>query len=89
METLYITQDRCKANREGEHLKLVRSGETLATVPLVGVKTIVVFDNVSISAPAMDLLFYNGIDVVHQSKRGKVKGRTLSVKGCGAMARSS
>jgi CRISPR/Cas system-associated endonuclease Cas1 len=87
METLYISQEKCSVKREGEHLRLVRSGETLATVPLIGVKTIVLFDSVSLTAPALDLLLYSGVDVIYQSKWGKVKGRILSMKSGGAVLR--
>jgi CRISPR-associated protein Cas1 len=87
METLYISQEKCSVKREGEHLRLVRSGETLATVPLIGVKTIVLFDSVSLTAPALDLLLYSGIDMIYQSKWGKVKGRILSMKSGGAVLR--
>jgi CRISPR-associated protein Cas1 len=87
METLYISQERCSVKREGEHLKLMRSGETPVNVPLVGVKTVVLFDSVSITAPAMDLLLYLGIDVIYQSRWGKLKGRILSAKGSGAITR--
>lgn len=87
METLYISQEKCSVKREGGHLRFVRSGETLATVPLVGVKTLVLFDSVNLTAPALDLLLYSGIDVIYQSKWGKVKGRVLSMKGGGAVLR--
>jgi CRISPR-associated protein Cas1 len=87
METLYISQEKCSIKREGEHLRFVRSGETLATVPLAGVKTIVLFDSVSLTAPALDLLLYSGVDVIYQSKWGKVKGRVLSMKSGGAVLR--
>jgi CRISPR-associated protein Cas1 len=87
MDTLYISQEKCSVKREGEHLCFVRSGETLATVPLVGVKTIVLFDSVSLTAPALDLLLYAGVDVIYQSKWGKVKGRIVSMKGGGAVLR--
>jgi len=87
METLYVSQEKCSVKREGEHLRFVRSGETLATVPLEGVKTIVLFDSVSLTAPALDLLLYSGIDVIYQSKWGKVKGRILSMKSGGAVLR--
>ena len=87
METLYITQERCAVKRDGEHLKLTRSGETLANVPLAGVKTIVLSNSVDITAPALDLFLYNGIDLVYQSRWGKIKGRVMSAKGGGAVTR--
>ena len=87
METIYISQEKCSVRREGEHLKLVRSGKKLDTVPLEGVKTIILFDSVNITAPALDMLLYRGIDVIFQSKWGRVKGRMLSAKGSGAITR--
>ncbi|MDR1531491.1 MAG: CRISPR-associated endonuclease Cas1 [Clostridiales bacterium] len=89
METLYVSQENCAVKREGEHLKLVRSGEVLANVPLNNLKTLVLFDSVSITAPALDLLLCRGIDVIYQSKSGKVKGRVLSMEGGGAVLRLS
>jgi CRISPR-associated protein Cas1 len=87
METLYITQERCSIKREGEHLKIARSGDTIANVPITGVKTIVLSNSVTITAPALDLLLYNGIDLIYQSKCGTIKGRVLSAKGGGAITR--
>jgi CRISPR-associated protein Cas1 len=87
METLYISQENCSVKREGRHLRIVRSGETLATIPLEGVKTVVLLDSANITAPALDLLLYAGIDIIFQSKWGKVKGRVLSMKGGGAVLR--
>ena len=87
METLYILHERCSVRREDEHLKLVRSGETVATVPLIGVKVIVIFDSVSVTSPALDLLLSKGIDVIFQSKGGKIKGRSISAKGGGVVIR--
>jgi CRISPR-associated protein Cas1 len=81
METLYITQENCYVRAEGEHLILTRSGSMISTVPLGSVKTLVIFDSVSLSSPAMDLLLKNGIDVLYMSKWGKLKGRILSVNG--------
>jgi CRISPR-associated protein Cas1 len=87
METLYITQERCSVKREGGHLKLMRSGEFVATIPLAGVKTIVITNSVNVTSPALDLLLYSGIDLIYQSKWGKIKGCVLSAKGSGAITR--
>lgn len=65
----------------------MRSGENIASVPLEGVKTVVVFDSVSLTAPALDLLLRLGIDVIYQSKWGKIKGSIRSAKGSGAITR--
>jgi len=87
MKTLYISEEKCSVRREGEHLKLVRAGKAFATVLLDGVKILVLFDSVNITAPALDLILYSGIDVIYQSKWGKIKGRILSTKGSGVITR--
>ena len=87
METIYVTQEKCSVKREGEHIKLVRMGQALATVPLVNTRTIILHDSVNITSPAMDLLLGKGIDIIYQSRTGKTKGRVISTKGGGAITR--
>jgi len=87
METFYVLQENCRIHREGEHLKLTQSGKMLSTIPIVGLKTLVIFDSINLTVPAMDLLLYNGIDIIYQSKWGKVKGRVMSAKSGGAVVR--
>lgn len=87
METLYVTQENCRIRAEGEHLRLTRRGETLTTVPLTGIKTLIIFDSVSLTAPALDLLLANGVDVLYMSRWGKLKARVLSARGGGAALR--
>jgi len=87
METLYIQTENCRIHREGGHLKLTQSGKLLSTIPLAGTKTLVLFDSVSLTAQAIDLLLYNGTDIIYQSKWGKIKGRIQSAKSGGAVVR--
>jgi CRISPR-associated protein Cas1 len=84
---MYVTHEKCYVRAEGGHLRLTRHGETLGTIPLIGLKTIVILDNVNLSAAALDLLLANGIDIIYMSKWGKVKSRVLSAKGGGAVLR--
>ena len=87
METLYIKEENCRIHREGQHLKVTQSGKVLSTIPLTRAKTLVVFDSVNLTAPALDLLLYNGIDIIYQSKWGKLKGRVMAAKSGGAIVR--
>ena len=87
METLYILQENCKIHREGEHLRLTQGGKMLDTVPLSDVRTLVLFDNTNLTVPALDLLLNNGIDIIYQSRWGKIKGRVLATKSSGAIIR--
>lgn len=87
METLYISQENCKIHREGEHLRITQSDTMLSTIPLSDVKTIIIFDSINLTFPALDLLLSKGIDVIYQSKSGKIKARVLSSKASGATVR--
>ena len=87
MDTIYVTQERCTIRREGEHIKVTRLGETLNTVPIHGLKTLVLFDSVQLTTQALNMLLGNGIDIIYMSKAGKLKGRILAAKGGGAILR--
>jgi len=87
METLYIQQENCRIHKEGQHLKITQYGKLLSTTPLYGVKTLVLFDTTNLTTPALDLLLYNGIDIIYQSKWGKLKGRVMAAKSGGAIVR--
>lgn len=87
METLYVTQENCRIRAEGQHLRLTRRGETLTTIPLTDLRTLVIFDTVSLTTPALDLLLANGTDILYMSKWGKLKARILPVQSSGAVLR--
>jgi len=87
METLYVQQENCRIHKEGQHLRVTQHGKVLSTIPLHGLKTLVIFDSINLTAPAMELLLYNGVDIIYQSKWGRVKGRVLAVKSGGAIVR--
>ena len=87
METLYISHKYCSVRREGNHIRLTVRGETLDTIPLIGVKTVIVMDGVHLTAPATALLLENGVDIIHMSGSGKIRGHVISMKGGGAVLR--
>ncbi|MCL2571357.1 MAG: CRISPR-associated endonuclease Cas1 [Defluviitaleaceae bacterium] len=87
METLYVQQENCSIRREGEHLKVTMDGKVISTVPLHNVNTLIIFDSVNLTAPALDLLLYRGINTIYLSKWGKIKGRVMSTKSGGAIVR--
>ena len=85
METIYIVHERCYVHAEGNHLRLSKQGNAIATIPLIGVRTVIIFDSVALSAPALELLISNGVDVFYMSKWGKIKARVLSSSGGNAI----
>lgn len=87
METLYVMHENSRIHREGQHLKVTQNGKVLSTIPLGSIKTLVVLDSVNLTVPALDLLLYGGIDIIYQSKWGKLKGRVQAAKSGGAVLR--
>jgi len=87
METVYVQQENCRIHREGQHLKVTQYGKAMSTIPVHGVKTLVIFDSINLTAPALDLLLYNGVDIIYQSKWGKLKGRVMATKSGGVIVR--
>ncbi|PKM60709.1 MAG: CRISPR-associated endonuclease Cas1 [Firmicutes bacterium HGW-Firmicutes-4] len=87
METIYITTENGLLRCESEHLRLTKRGKLIQSIPLVGVKTLVLLNSTNLTFPAIDLLLSRGIDIIYTSKSGKVKGRIISAKGGGAIIR--
>lgn len=53
---LYLTEQGSSLNRRGDRLLVTKNGETLAHVPLIQVDQVIIFGNVSITTPALQLL---------------------------------
>ena len=87
MNTLYITQENCTLHSSGNHLRLTKVGAELSTIPLVDLCSIVLFESIRVTAPALDLMLSNGVDLIYLTKWGKLKGRIMSAKGGGALLR--
>jgi CRISPR-associated protein Cas1 len=86
-ETVYITQENCTVTRSERHLVLKKKGRAVATVPIVGLKTLVLLTETQITSHALNALFENGSDLIYMSKSGKIRGRLMSTKGGGAITR--
>lgn len=87
MEVLYIEKENIVLHKSSEHLILKQHGRKIGEAPLVGIKTIVLFNNCQITSSAMELIFQKKIDLVYISKSGKLKGKLISLSGGGAMIR--
>ena len=56
MEIIYITQENSVLHRCEEHLILKKKGHTVAEIPLINVKTLVLMNSVQITSHALDVL---------------------------------
>jgi CRISPR-associated protein Cas1 len=75
MSVVYITQQGAVLSKEGERLIVTHEGGTLLDQPLLHVGQIVLFGNVTVTTPAVALLFKKGIELVFLSIHGRYKGR--------------
>ncbi len=89
METVYIDKERVVIHRNSEHLVLKKKGRQIGSIPLIGVKSIVLMNNCQITAQALDLIFQKNIDIIYVSKNGQVRSRLLSSRGGAAILRLS
>ncbi len=87
MEISYIIQENCTLQRCENHLTLMKKGHAIGTIPLAGLKTIVLLSNVQITSPALNMLFDQNIDVIYMSRSGQVKGKLYAQTGGGAIIR--
>ena len=75
MSVVYITQQGAVLGKEGERLIVTHDGVTLLDQPLLHVNQVVVFGNVTVTAPAASLLLKRKVEVVFLFQRGRYKGR--------------
>ena len=87
MKTIYIEQNDAVIHRNSEHLMLTQYGKKIASIPIINVQAIVLFNTCQITTPALELLFNKNIDVTYISRSGKIKSRILSANSGGAIVR--
>ena len=74
---LYLVEQGSRLTKRGRRLSVVKESEVVAQVALVQVSQVIVFGNVSITTPALQLLLREGIEVVLLSRTGRFYGRLI------------
>jgi len=87
VETLYIDTENISVHRSSEHLVLEKDNKKIASVPIVETKSIILLKSSLVTAPALELVYSKGIDLIYIDRTGKVLGRMNSSKGGGAELR--
>ncbi len=77
MAALYVVEQGAVVQKEGERVAVRKDGQTLMSVPVFKLDSVVVFGGVQLSAQAMALLLANGIEVAFMSTDGRIKGRLM------------
>lgn len=78
MSTIYLEQENVVLHRVYDHIQLTKKEKKIATIPLINVETLVLFNNCEITSPALSLLFEHNIDVIYTSKSGKIQSRLMA-----------
>ena len=80
MSVLYLTEQGSSIKKTGNRLVVEKEGKKLLDIPLIKIKTILIYGNVQISTQAMAILFRDGIETSFLNMQGKLKGRLVPVK---------
>lgn len=75
MSVVYITQQGAVVSKQGERLIVTHEAVPLLDQPLLHVSQVVLFGNITLTAPAASLLLNKRVEVVFLSCRGRYKGR--------------
>lgn len=75
--TLYVTEQGAGLYRRGGQLQVRKGKNLLASAHLFDIKQVVLFGQVSLSAPVVGLLLSQGIDTVLLSAQGQYRGRLI------------
>ena len=74
---LYLVEQGSRLTKRGRRLNVVQDDAVVAQVALVQVSQVIVFGNISITTPALQLLLREGIEVVLLSRTGRFYGRLI------------
>ena len=74
---LYLVEQGSRLTKRGRRLSVVKDDAVVTQVALVQVSQAIVFGNVSITTPALQLLLREGIEVVLLSRTGRFYGRLI------------
>ena len=87
IETLYIDTENVSVHRSSEHLVLEKDNKKIASVPIVETKSIILLKSSLVTAPALELVYSKGIDLIYIDNNGRILSRMNSCKGGGAELR--
>jgi len=78
---LYLVEQGCRLGREGRRLLVSKEGVTLEQIALIQISQVIVFGNIQITTPALQLLLDEGIEVTLLSQHGQFYGRLVGPSG--------
>lgn len=78
MATLYVTEPGACVEKEYDRIIITLQDEVLESIPIRKLEAIVLFGNVGITTPAINILLSNGVNLHFLSRSGKILGALQS-----------
>lgn len=77
MEALYVLEPGSFIRKDGEALKIVKEGSTVAEIPARGLKRLTLVGYVSLSGAVLDFLIHHRIETVFMTPTGRFRARLM------------
>lgn len=77
MESLYVLEPGSFIRKDGEALKIVKEGSTVADIPARGLKRLTLVGYVSLSGAVLDFLIHHRIETVFMTPTGRFRARLM------------
>jgi CRISPR-associated protein Cas1 len=88
LAVLYVAEQGSTLRKESERIVVVRDGETIATIPVRVLDSIVLFGNINLTTPMLAYLLHSDVDCVFCSSDGRYRGGLVaSESGFGELRR--
>lgn len=81
MTIAYFTTQGALITKEGERICLEKNQERVAEIIIKDLSAIIIFGQIAITPPALDLIFKNNISCAFLSLNGRLKARLVPVEG--------
>ncbi|RLB82993.1 MAG: CRISPR-associated endonuclease Cas1 [Deltaproteobacteria bacterium] len=75
MESIYVLEPGAYLHRQGQCLKVVKSGETISEIPMEGLKRLILIGYVSLTGGVLDFLITNRVETVFMTPTGRYRAR--------------
>lgn len=77
METVYVVEQGAYLKKDGDTLVIMKQGTTLDTIPVSGLRKLLLAGHVSLTGPVMDFLIRNRIETVFVTPTGRFRARLM------------
>jgi len=77
METLYVVEPGAYLKKNGNSLTIMKQGEALETIPVVGLQKLLLCGYVSLTGSVMNFLIKNRVETVFVTPTGRYRARLM------------